>query len=202
MEDISECDGSVLFPDRWLLSFFYCAEQEAWGYDPKDRNRFRVIYSETVDDLSRFDYPADLEDTSVFLPNRVTFTGSISLPNCEHESIDGLIRDEDWDNYLQVSEGEDNQILGYANCIQGTMELECQFVTNGLYCGDNTGYEDPRRKELEAGKDDWLLLLQIGSDEERTGMMWGDTGRLYFWIRKQDLANKDFDKAWCILQCH
>jgi uncharacterized protein YwqG len=33
-------------------------------------------------------------------------------------------------------------------------------------------------------------------------MMWGDAGRLYFWIRKQDLAEQSFDAVWAILQCY
>lgn len=32
-------------------------------------------------------------------------------------------------------------------------------------------------------------------------MMWGDLGRLYFWIRDDDLAARRFEKAWLILQC-
>ena len=124
------------------------------------------------------------------------------MPSWNDDSIDGLIEDDDSDNYMEASGGSDNQILGYANCVQGTMELECQLVTNGLYCGDSTGYEDPRSKELEVGKSDWVLLLQIDSEEDKTGMMWGDCGRIYFWIKKQDLADKQFDKTWCVLQCH
>jgi uncharacterized protein YwqG len=81
------------------------------------------------------------------------------------------------------------------------MELECQLVTNGLYTGNPSGYQDPRRKTLEAGAIDWTLLLQIDSDD-RVGMMWGDVGMLYFWIRRQDLASRKFDKVWTILQCH
>ncbi|NOT29697.1 MAG: DUF1963 domain-containing protein [Planctomycetes bacterium] len=80
------------------------------------------------------------------------------------------------------------------------MELECQLVTNGVYCGDSSGYQEPRAKELEAGQTEWRLLLQLDSDE-RAKMMWGDAGRLYFWIRESDLCEHDFDKAWLILQC-
>ena len=32
-------------------------------------------------------------------------------------------------------------------------------------------------------------------------MMWGDVGKLYFWIRKQDLARRDFSNVWMIMQC-
>jgi uncharacterized protein YwqG len=80
------------------------------------------------------------------------------------------------------------------------MELECELVTNGLYCGDPSGYEDPRAKELEPNAKNWRLLLQIDSNDENE-MMWGDCGRLYFWIRKEDLVNKQFDKSWFSLQC-
>ena len=42
-------------------------------------------------------------------------------------------------------------IDGYPVTIQGDMYLECQLVTNGLYCGDSSSYDDPRRQELEVG---------------------------------------------------
>ena len=31
---------------------------------------------------------------------------------------------------------------------------------------------------------------------------WGDDGRLFFWIREQDLAARNFGAAWHILQCY
>jgi uncharacterized protein YwqG len=91
-------------------------------------------------------------------------------------------------------------MLGAPHVIQGDMPLECQLVTNGLYAGNASGYKDPRRKELEPGSADWTLLLQIDSDDNAK-MMWGDAGMLYVWIRHQDLASRNFDKAWIILQC-
>jgi hypothetical protein len=41
------------------------------------------------------------------------------------------------------------------------MELKCHLVTNGLYCGDSTGYEDPRPRELEAGKNDRFCYYKL-----------------------------------------
>jgi uncharacterized protein YwqG len=81
------------------------------------------------------------------------------------------------------------------------MRLECQLVTNGIYCGNSSGYRDPRAKVLEPGATDWRLLLQLDSDD-RVGWMWGDVGRVYFWAIQQDIAACDFDKSWAILQCH
>jgi uncharacterized protein YwqG len=81
------------------------------------------------------------------------------------------------------------------------MYSECQLVTHGLYCGDDRFAADPRVPALRAGARDWRLLLQVDSDDE-SAMMWGDAGRLYFWIRRQDLALARFDAAWVITQCH
>lgn len=33
------------------------------------------------------------------------------------------------------------------------------------------------------------------------GMMWGDLGSLYYWIRHDDLAAAPFEAWWTILQC-
>ena len=79
--------------------------------------------------------------------------------------------------------------------------MQCQLVSHGLYMGDSTGYNDPRRPALEAGADDWQLLLQIDSDDHM-GTVWGDCGRVYYWIRQQDLRDRDFGKAWLVLQCY
>ena len=200
--ELKTFDKDNLLPNEGLISFFYCSEQEAWGFDPKDTDRFKVIYAESIENLDRINFPKDLEQHSIFQPNELKFDSSLSLPGWEHESIDGILSDDEADHYIEISSGAENQILGYANCVQGPMELECQLVTNGLYCGDPSGYEDPKRKELESGKADWILLFQLDSEEDNAGMMWGDAGKLYYWIRKQDLKNKNFEKSWFVLQCY
>ena len=82
------------------------------------------------------------------------------------------------------------------------MRLECQLVTHGLYCGDESGYQDPRAEALAAGAGDWRLLFQLDSDEEGLGVSWGDAGKLYFWIRRPDLRARRFEATWTILQCY
>ncbi len=60
------------------------------------------------------------------------------------------------------------------------MKLECQLASNGLYCGDGDAYGSPQGRALADGAEDWRLLLQIDSDEDGPGWMWGDLGRIYF----------------------
>ena len=201
-EQLSMFDKEKLLPEYGLISFFYCADQSAWGFDPKDKQRFSVLFTIETDQLKRIEFPQDLPDESKYLPNKVAVRSVDSLPNWESGLIDTLIDEEDMDAYIELSSDGINHIFGYPNCIQNPMELECQLVTNGIYCGDASGYQSPGRKELEAGVSDWVLLLQIDSEDDKTGMMWGDAGRLYYWIKKQDLKEKRFDKSWLILQCY
>jgi uncharacterized protein YwqG len=121
-----------------------------------------------------------------------------------------VLLDEEWDRYFDFivtyelkfysPESGRHRMLGHSANVQGDMQLEAQLVTNGLYCGDETGYNDPRAKLLERKAGDWLLLLQLDSDD-RSDLMWGDMGMLYFWIRQQDLKAHRFDRIWMSLQC-
>ncbi len=202
LAEMKPFDSERRLPENGLLSFFYCGDQDVWGFDPDDKDHFKVLFTEDLNDLEIKDFPEDLNPEGVFLPNKIDFEATLSIPGWDHDTIEGLIDEDDYESYSEAARGFDNQVFGYANVIQGEMELECQLVTNGLNCGDGAGYEDPRRKELEQDKDDWVLLLQVDSEEEKTGMLWGDCGRIYFWIKKQDLAKKNFNQVWCILQCY
>jgi len=51
------------------------------------------------------------------------------------------------------------------------------------------------------GAHDWLLLFQLDSNKE-PAWMWGDWGKLYFWIRREELMLHDFSKTWFFTQCH
>jgi uncharacterized protein YwqG len=32
-------------------------------------------------------------------------------------------------------------------------------------------------------------------------MMWGDVGRIYFWLTDEDLRARRWEEAWLVLQC-
>ena len=59
--------------------------------------------------------------------------------------------------------------------------------------------DEETNREILAAQNEWVLLAQFGtlSDE----LMFGDCGSIYYYIRKDDLAEKRFDKAWLVLQC-
>ena len=107
---------------------------------------------------------------------------------------------------LQVSEADGTaEFLGNVVIIQGDMRLECQLASNGIYfSGEPPESEREKIETLTPGASDWILLLQIDTDDRESGpgWMWGDVGCLYFWIKKQDLAAGNFDAIWGVLQCY
>jgi uncharacterized protein YwqG len=195
-------------PASGVLYFFYNQEQQTWGFDPKDKGSWQVAYSaRPSQECVERPAPAGLSSDYVYPEKYLMFAALETLPDWQDARIDALkLNDTQADEYIDmcsaVFQGEPaHHLFGYPNPVQGNdMELECQLVSNGLYCGDASGYHDPRAKQLENGRSDWLLLLQLDSDDA-AGMMWGDCGMLYFWIRQSDLAAARFDNSWMILQC-
>ena len=61
-------------------------------------------------------------------------------------------------------------------------------------------FDEARQREGHRAAE-WELLLQVDSDEAN-GMMWGDMGRLYFLIHRDDLQARRFEKAWMIWDCY
>ena len=95
-----------------------------------------------------------------------------------------------------------HHLLGHPQVLQNPMELECQLASQGIFCGSPEGFQSGRGQALAGGARDWRLLLQIDSDDEGPGWMWGDSGRLYYWVKRQDRASLQFQDAWLLLQCH
>jgi len=196
-----DIDGRL--PEKGMLWFFYDCSDEGmpWGYDPKDADGFRVIYAEGGE-LERLEAPEDLEVS--FSEARVSFEARLDLLSTDSDLCDQVeLPDEEMDDYfdwLDEREGACNKLLGHSDNIQGGMELECEYVTNGIYCGDPSGYQKAKALGLDRNAARWSLLLQVESNED-IGMMWGDMGRLYLWITEEDLKARRFDRSWLILQC-
>ena len=205
--DLRPFDCAKVLPSDGLLSFFYDVDEQPWGYDPKEIDGFRVVYTPASRTLCRASRKSPLNAFSL------VFHETLTLPRYRSRAYTSLERevafsDKAKDVYLNLTcdppwrgpKVPAHHLLGHADNIQGDMQLQAQLVTNGLYCGDSSGYEDPRRKLLEPGADDWILLLQLDTDM-KANFMWGDCGMLYYWIRRQDLTARNFSQVWMTLQC-
>ncbi len=195
-------------PKAGMLYFFYDTEQ-TWGYDPAHKGKWAVEYSPDIAyPLKEASFPADLPVYARYKAKAVEpvlrndFPGYYQVETSDLK-ISKAAQDRLWDIFQAFSdEGSTvHKLLGFPDEIQGDMQTEVQLVSHGLYCGDASGYNDPRAEELRKTADQWKLLLQIDSDDD-AGMMWGDAGRIYYWIHESDLANGVFDNTWLILQCY
>lgn len=213
LAEIAPFDADRLLPGSGLLSFFYDLENQPWGFDPKELGGYRVLFFPTIEGLASRPALKNQDEWPEFglSPRQV-----MTLPNFGSRAMEQLatqagMTEEEAERYSNFADeleaqfyAEDSarhHLLGHSDNIQGDMQLEAQLVMNGLYCGNQTGYQDSRVQELRHGADDWMLLLQLDSDDS-ADVMWGDCGRLYFWIKRTDLRQLRFDKVWMSLQCY
>ncbi len=211
LAELAALSSGIGVPATGLLNFFFDAEQSVWGFDPSDRGAWRVIQADPSLARER-ETPAErvasrrIGLTSARIP---TFPGW-EEPIVEWITANRVPRHKD-DGYIELEDelarlvGLDStqpkhRVGGWPDLEQAPWQLECQLASHGIYVGNPAGYADPRRAILEPGAADWVMLAQFDSDDE-IGWMWGDVGKLYFAIRRQDLAAGAFDQAWMVLQC-
>lgn len=207
-------DVEPSLPRSGLVLFFYDAVNQPWGFDLKDKGAAHVVYVPPGAALKRTDpamgaYSDEPEYDKPFASCAVRFEVVTTYPDLGPSLIEREDADEVLDlvsELVRAGQGEDDeprhQLRGHPLLLQNPMEIECQLVSNGIYCGggDIRAADRRRAAQLERGAKDWTLLLQVDTDDS-AGWMWGDVGMLYFWIRHEDIARADFSKVWCILQC-
>lgn len=216
LSEITKYDADNLLPKTGLLSFFYDCDTMCWGYDPKDKGCARVYYFEDVSVLSPAEFPDDLKEDFRFPEIAVSAYSEKSYQDFEDFIVQREKMAQEWEKFEAAEKGlgiysgtdsECSKLLGWANTIQGNMTRECELVARrGYYLGNPDGWEHvtPRdRQETEQWANrDWLLLFQLGTVEnDDFELMFGDCGRIYFYIRRDDLAARNFDNVWLILQC-
>jgi uncharacterized protein YwqG len=207
--DLSEIPAECVrngLPVSEILYFFYHYEYQWQEYDPKDKKCWQVIYTpKSREECSWRDVPRALTDDCIYKAKPVTFIPIATYPDWDDEEIKGLnMTLEQGDQYAKlrraVFQNEPaHQLFGYPSPMQvNNMDLECQLASNGL--GGDARWYDPRAEQVAAGRSEWRFLFQLDSDDD-VGMMWGDCGKLYFWIKKADLEEMRFENCWMILQC-
>jgi uncharacterized protein YwqG len=215
-EEINEYDKDNLLPANGMLYFFYELETMKWGgLDDKGSTKV-YYYPGSISELQRTDFPSDLLEEYKLPEMSITFSTEIELPDFE-EFIEwhNEVEYNQWDSYGEsknkiIPESDEryiNKLLGYANLIQSDMLLECEAATRGveLY-SERGGYSNKiTTEELQQYKENctkWQLLFQFDSIETGTyELLWGDVGRIYYYINIDDLVELNFDNCWLILQC-
>jgi uncharacterized protein YwqG len=217
LADLGEHAAAFGLPLDGLLTFFYDSTQTSWGFDPADKGSSVVTWFPGDRELHQRPSTQLLPSGSRFAHLDLSFAvqwtvpqfGSIELEWDERgagrpvgESGDPFELETimSLESLLAGDDTVRHRMFGYPDQIQDEMRTECELVTNGIYTGDSSYASDPRRAALEANGAMWQLLLQVDSDE-RLGTMWGDGGRIYYWIREDALRDRAFDRVWLVFQC-
>jgi uncharacterized protein YwqG len=212
LADVVAAGGCGLgLPEAGLLQVYYDIETQPWGFDPLDRVGSRLVYVPPSERLVRL-APPECEWVLWGQGAPATFTRGLALPDLEwmHSRLKELgIWDQDVvseeidriDEDVLFSLNPGGHVLGgWPNLIQGVIELECELVSNGFYCGDSTGYSSEDAEKLKSESHFWRQVVQLDSDDA-LDWMWGDGGRLYMMAREQEITSYVFERAHLILQC-
>jgi len=214
LSEISLYDTTHILPKSGMIYFFYDFLVLPNGYDSEDFGEWRVIYHPNESEqFTRTNIPSELKDADSYGPAqlqvcRMTFLAKDTFPDWGANEIYQLFGRENLACYNNIldrivernlsipREKQDNlhHIFGYPEPIQPVdMKKICQNVSENLYV---------HAQNFDVLSENWKLLLQLDSDEENTDMLWGDNGRIYFWIRQKDLESHSFGNVWLILQSH
>lgn len=215
LEEVKPYDRENLLPDYGMLYFFYECESFCWGYDPRDIGAAQVFWCDNRDDenFAPMEIPGEIDPLHVIPEIALHFKARNSYPDYEEFGIHSDL-ECDWADYdrlleekgaLSDTDPEDHKLLGYADVIQDEMLTECERVSRGLCCAGPDCYKNtPEDVAADIAKHaaDWTLLLQLSTITKGDfEWMFGDCGMLYFYIKKEDLAERRFDKVFFSLQC-
>lgn len=218
---LAPLDRDGLLPHEGVLSFFYETVSQREGRDPEDGGCARVYWFPDKAALRPAAFPEDLEEYCRFPSLPIRGRAVSEYPGYEEfavlpdllEPCRGKDR-EPWEvfNGLRAALPDYEEVpppwhrlLGWPDIIQGCMARECALIGRGYTSGDGLRNvpEAVLRETERAFLDEWRLLLQLdgGVSLGDFSLEFGDSGSIYFYIRKEDLAACRFERVWLVLQC-
>ena len=215
-EEVHKYDKESLLPEKGMLYFFYELFTMTWGFSPQDRGSAKVFYYDgEIEDLVPVDFPEDMEKDCIIPESKINFESMNDYPIDFLDYYDPDDSDEEMDRKEKEFEKEleelgykadTTKLLGHPELIQGEYWEECEGVArkNIYYGSAPIKYgSDEVKKSIKENAKDWILLMQMSELEIGDyGLYFGDSGKIYFNIRKEDLKNKNFDNVWLTLQCY
>jgi uncharacterized protein YwqG len=185
------------YPTSGFLQFYISVDEDAYGMDFEDgqsQKDFRVLYfeaHEVENHETDFSFLQDIMTTNnspVYKPHALSFVLKeeyIGLSDVRYDDNAGK-------TVLQISQK-------YPDIADDLEEsLYDDFESNGHKIGGYAYFTQSDPREYNEPVKDYILLLQIDTDEE---IMWGDSGVANFFIHPDDLAKKDFSKVMYNWDC-
>jgi Domain of unknown function (DUF1963) len=206
MDELPRIGGKTNLPRTGILYFFYDLINYPQGWLHSSKGGWRSIYLDVdCDEIETFnDYEAPEE-----ISPHCSLTFEVGYFLCEPEYKPVELEQMSDPDFVRVCRelresfpflsGADfykdrHKLLGFPEPLQDfDMARTCHRVSQGL---DAWGYAEG----IEEGVNDWQLLAQIDCDE-KLDWEFGDMGRLFFWIKQQDLEQQDFSNVWFQFEC-
>jgi uncharacterized protein YwqG len=195
LSDVALYDTEHLLPLSGLLSFFFDVDAffETW---PRDRTTWSVFYDRSpLSAFQRVAIPERVAKKKRYGPSAVTCSPEITLPDYSQYDSMSLKRLGLSD---ELTAEEEKAYYSIQSQLAGKTETKRHIPLHRLL-----GHADPvqwdMHGELPGESADWRLLFQMDSDSI-PNTNWGDTGRIYYWIRTKDLQECDFSQVQLILQ--
>jgi uncharacterized protein YwqG len=198
--DFEPVDYFDQLPRAGVLAFFYDLQERAWGDEPDAKSAAIVQYFPDTSILR----PADGGEQAEAFGMKLFQTWSLPSPGTRwfDRRFADVDEDEQFTNYgrylsdvvaEEVIPITGHRLLGYPRREQsGDLELECELRQRGLKGIDRA---NPAFDEMDRAADDWILLAQFEYGDQRlTGEEHGD-GLIYYFIRQQDLRERDFSRT-------
>jgi len=214
LSEFRSFDAAPLLPERGRLYFFCDLEEFHDGWTHENTPWWRVIFVEDeAAPVSTVSPPEGLKPDVILSTLPVILRQELTLPAPRSIEMDRLPDlGENWEPYwdLQtelssawVSDSARHRVMGHPDAVQGCMQRTAQFISHQAYLPADvySFYEHERAAELMPGAHDWVLLLQVDSDMRLSNSYFGDAGTLFFWIHRDDLAARRFEKVWFFMQC-
>ncbi len=192
--EIHAFDKDNILSEKGMLYFFYDFENNAWNSE--DGGYAVYYYDGSLSELKPTVFPS-AENPCVYYAyeNRmltetpVSFFAESDLP--------------DYEDYLNMN-GKEYDITEYESAKYRILGYD-SFAYSEEYFKIG-GYSNIiQNSVVEEMGDDYIQLCQLSTYEcngDGCGFEFGDSGNLYLYINKNDLAEKHFDNIKLLLQCY
>jgi len=209
LKEIANLKGCRFVKKQGMLYFFYHFKSKYKDYESMEKERWRVIYHPSTNDLIRVEclpyksessprsdlYPIFFKD-QISIPSPSAIDNTLSISELHPFIIDSLkLNDKEIENYKNLyHQYQGDQLFGYPSYEHGNIQLECEILYNNLSPKD---YSWKRHSFLNAKS--WMLLFEI-HDKPYSKWDFGDGTVYTFWIREEDLQKNNFDDVWSYMQ--
>ncbi|MDF9715713.1 DUF1963 domain-containing protein [Nocardioides sp. ChNu-153] len=189
-------------PDAGVLAFFYDAAGQPWGFDDDDPLQWRVLHLPAGAPLAPRPLPDDHHPENRFTSCPVLVAAEPVFADVGDFEVTDVLGTDDaaleaYETAVPPRQDFAHRLLGRPETIQNDLRFDAALAATVAAGGAGEPAAEPTAEV--AGR--WRLLAQVDSDEERTEMMWGDSGRLYFVMTEEDLRARAWDRVRVVLQC-